>query len=126
MGCEPDGASALVCVPSAIPAEQRTRHFALARELLHEQVLEREELPNGYALRFAPANFESVVRFVANERKCCPLVSFEISVASGDGPLWLRMTGPAGTRAVLQAELNLPGTCGCQQDSHEPACAPNA
>lgn len=46
----------------------------------------------------------SVARFVANERKCCPFVSFSIEV-SGDGPVWLRMTGPAGTRECLEAEL---------------------
>jgi mercuric ion transport protein len=40
-------------------------------------------------------------------------VSFEITVAGADGSVWLRMTGPDGTRAVLQAELELRSSCNC-------------
>ncbi len=116
MECESNGASELVCVPGAIAAVERARHFALAHELFHERAQERQDLKNGYALRFASDTLESVARFVANERKCCPFVSFEITLASDDGPLWLRMTGPSGTREVLQAELDLPSACGCQQE----------
>lgn len=114
MECESTAAHELVCIPSAIAAPERTQHFALARELFHELTQERQELPNGYALRCGPEAFEAVARFVANERKCCPFVDFELTIASAGGPVWLRMTGPSGTRAVLEAELNQLGGCGCQ------------
>lgn len=109
----------LACVPSAIPVVDRLRHFALARELFQVQAKERVELPDGYAIRFASDAFEAVARFVANERKCCPFLVFELTLDSMSGPLWLRMTGPEGTRAVLDAELNLltptkiDRNCGC-------------
>ena len=75
--------------------------------------MERVGLPNGYALRFRPDAFDDVARFVANERKCCPFLSFELLLDAASGPIWLRMTGPEGTRAVLDAELNLNSVCHC-------------
>lgn len=104
----------LACVPSAIPATERASHFALARELFHEVAQERTDLPDGYAVRFSPDALEAVARFVANERKCCPFMNFELSIAPGSGPPWLRMTGPAGTREIVQAELGLADSCGCR------------
>lgn len=108
------GAPELACVPSAIPAAERQGHLALGRELLDVRARERVALPNGYAIRFEPDALESVARFVANERKCCPFLTFELTVDASTGPLWLHMTGPEGARAVLDAELNLTGSCGCK------------
>ena len=105
---------ALACVPSAIPAAERKGHLALGRELFEIRAREQVELPNGYAIRFQPEAFEAVARFVANERKCCPFLTFELTLDPTSGALWLRMTGPEGTRAVLDAELHLTGDCGCQ------------
>jgi hypothetical protein len=95
----------LACVPGAIPAEERPAHFALVAELFATAVLERTEVPGGYGFRFADERFESVAKFVANERKCCPFLDFEITVPAAGGPVWLRMTGPEGTREFLDAEL---------------------
>jgi hypothetical protein len=114
MNCETNPGSALACVPSAIPAAERASHFALARELFAQLARERTELPDGYAVRFHAGAFEAVARFVENERRCCPFMNFYLSVVRESGPLWLRMTGPAGTREVLRAELGLTGSgCGC-------------
>jgi hypothetical protein len=109
-----DRALALACVPFAIPEAERTEHFELARRLLTERAMERADLPQGYAFRFENEAFESVARFVANERKRCPFMTFELTLAPESGPIWLRMTGPEGTRSVLEAELNLAGSCSCK------------
>jgi hypothetical protein len=103
----------LACVPAAIPATQRKAHFELARDLVTTRALERLSLPEGYGFRFDPSAFDDVARFVTNERKCCPFLTFEVQVAAQSGAVWLRMTGPAGTREVLDAELNLADACGC-------------
>lgn len=94
----------LACVPGAIPADERAGHFDLARRLFGEAA-ERQAWGEGYAFRFAADAFEDVARFVANERRCCPFLDFEIA-AEAAGPVWLRLTGPVGTRAFLDAELS--------------------
>ena len=116
-------ASDLACVPGAIPASERAGHFALARELLISRAKERGDLENGHAFRFDPDALTSLVTFVENERKCCPFLTFDIVVSPGSGPIWLRMTGPAGTREVLRAELGLSRSCGCDDGAQGSACS---
>ena len=104
---------ALACIPSAIPAAERKTHFDLARDLFTRRATERVPLPEGYGFRFEVGDLEDVARFVANERKCCPFLTFQVEITAQSGSVWLRMTGPQGTREVLDAELNLSGSCGC-------------
>jgi hypothetical protein len=60
-----------------------------------------------------------VARFIANERKCCPFLHIEVEIAPGAGPMWLRLTGPPGTRELIEAELALAtaGPCNCCAES---------
>lgn len=114
-----DQLTVIACVPTAIPVKERLAHFALAKRLLTEGAVHREQLPNGYAFRFPAEMFASVAEFVANERKCCPFMRFDISVPESAEPVLLRMTGPEGTREVIDAELNLStcaaSGCGCSK-----------
>jgi hypothetical protein len=103
----------LACVPDAIPAGERSDHFARAKSLLQQFATGRTELPNGYAFSFDATALTEVARFIDNERKCCPFITFELKVTPGAGLLHLRMTGRDGTRAVLEAELSLSRSCGC-------------
>jgi mercuric ion transport protein len=112
----------LACVPDAIPATDRAGHFALARELLTSRAREQRDLANGYAFRFDADALTLLVRFIENERKCCPFITFELVVSDLCGPLWLRMTGPEGTRDVLKSELDLSGSCGCDEGAQGSAC----
>lgn len=97
----------LACVPGAIPEAERPLHFALIRRLFDETVEEREPIPNGYAFRFPADALEPLSRFLLNERKCCPFLSFALEAAPAGGPVWLRLAGPEGTRDFLDAELGL-------------------
>ena len=54
--------------------------------------------------------FDQVTQFIANERLCCPFFSFVLEVTPARGLIWLRITGRAGVKDFLQAEL---GQCGC-------------
>lgn len=96
----------LACVPDAIPADVRAAHFALAAELFGA-VRERREVEEGYAFRWGAERLEQVMRFVVNERLCCPFLELTITAGPADGPVWLRLCGPPGTRAFLDAELGL-------------------
>jgi hypothetical protein len=109
MACGSDSSAELACFSNAIAPDERPAHIALVEQLFGELVRERADLPNGYAYRFLPDAFELVARFIANERKCCPFLTFELEVSSDSGPIWLRLTGPAGTQGVLEAELEAPG-----------------
>ena len=95
----------LACVPGAIPASERSAHAALTHKLFAETVETRITIPSGYGYRFPEMTFEELSRFVVNERKCCPFLQFTIDVAPAGGPVWLRLTGPEGTREFLDAEL---------------------
>ena len=102
--------SGVACVPGAIPAGSRAAHFALARRLFGERARERRELADGVALRFDAADLADVARFVDHERRCCPFLRFGIELSPDGGPLWLRLTGPAGTRELLLAEPSFAST----------------
>ena len=110
-GVDSEGSSAvsLACVPGAIPAAERPAHFALLTRLLGEHAREREDLANGYAIRFDAEAFDDIARFVTNERRCCPFMSFTIELSADSGPIWLRLSGPAGTRDFLAAGLQQQG-----------------
>ena len=103
------GSIPLACVPGAIPAAERPAHFALIQSLFGETLLETAPLPDGYGFRFPASALEALTRFVANERKCCPFLTFVMEIPPADGPVWLRLAGPEGTRAFLEAELPLRG-----------------
>ena len=102
-----DPAVDIVCVPGAIPPGERAAHFELGLRVFAELAEERIDLPSGIALRLAGDNLSQVARFVANERKCCPFLHIEVEIAPGAGPMWLRLTGPPGTRELIEAELGL-------------------
>ncbi len=95
----------LACVPATISAAERSAHFALIARLFGQAARERREIPDGYAFRFEADEFDGVTRFAANERRCCPFLTFVLELSPDNGPLWLRLSGPAGTRAFLDVEL---------------------
>jgi hypothetical protein len=66
---------------------------------------ERIELEDGYSFRF-PGNDDwkpKIEEFIASERRCCSFFRFEVTYEAGLGPIWLRLTGPAGTKQFIEA-----------------------
>jgi hypothetical protein len=65
--------------------------------------VEEVEQADGYAYRFAGADspLESMLEFIAAERRCCPFLSFEIAFEPHGGPLWLRMRGSPRVKAFI-------------------------
>ena len=72
---------------------------------------EARVLPDGIALRYGsePDSLASVFEFILLERQCCPFLRFRLTVEPGGGPVWLELTGPAGTREFLAREIEGPG-----------------
>jgi hypothetical protein len=99
----------LACNLTAIETGQRQGHQALAEGLLGPAAQEIVDRPDGYALRFAADDYAAITRFVDNERRCCPFLRFALDVAPEGGPIWLRITGPEGAKAVLRAAVGWQG-----------------
>ena len=95
----------LACVPGGIPETDRAAHFALSHRLFGSELRERRDIPNGYEFRFLPDALPEISTFIQNERKCCPFLSFQLTISPSNGPIWLRVDGPEGTRLLLESEL---------------------
>jgi hypothetical protein len=76
---------------------------------VRSQAREVRELDSGYALRFAPedAVLSDLATLIELERQCCPFLRFELKVLPANGPIWLELTGPEGTRDFLRTILEL-------------------
>ena len=74
------------------------------------RVQEVRDLDSGYALRFDPedAVLADLATLIDLERQCCPFLRFELQVLPANGPVWLELSGPEGTRDFLRTVLNLP------------------
>jgi hypothetical protein len=91
---------ALVCNMDALTPAERQRSQELRREL---RFVEREELPDGYAFRCGTdGSLARLGEWIALERKCCPFFRFQLEVDGDTGPVWLRLTGPAGVKEFLR------------------------
>ena len=75
---------------------------------LFASVEEIAELPDGFAYRFAGAEspLQSLLEFIAAERRCCPFLSFELAFEPHGGPLWLRMRGSPRVKAFIEEAFN--------------------
>ena len=102
----------LACDMAAIPPERRAGHEALIRRLFGEAAREARELPDGYAWRFASEDYRDLAAFIDDERRCCPFLTFTLTLAPDGGPLWLRLTGGGEIKRFLQAELGVALTDG--------------
>ena len=73
---------------------------------LAAQALERVERPDGFAWRFEARTdvLQAIAGVIERERQCCAFLRFELTVEPAGGPVWLAVTGPAGTKGLL-AEL---------------------
>ena len=86
-------------------ADAFQHHMAEARRLL-SLATERRELRDGWALRL-PGDDATVLasaHWVLGERRCCPFLTFSLE-CNPERDLWIRVTGPEGTKEVLRAEL---------------------
>jgi hypothetical protein len=97
---------------SAIAVDQRGDHRATSEKLFRLVEVLRE-LPNGYSFRLP--NEAEVLRqaaqFIALERLCCPFFGFALEIEAGGSGVWLSLTGRAGVKPFILAEIgdHLPG-----------------
>ena len=89
--------------------ELQVRRAGLLADVRRSQQ-EVQWLADGVALRFAArsAQLAQLAAFIELERRCCAFLRFRLTVDPDGGPIWLELTGPAGTREFLAAELGDP------------------
>jgi len=82
---------------------QERRRTTLSK--VRDSVLETMEVQSGFAYRFPPdsAIISQLATMVVLERQCCPFLRFRITVEEADGPIWLELTGPEGTKEFLES-----------------------
>ncbi len=95
----------MACNLAALTPDQRQQQAALAAQLAHA-VAAIEALPDGYAFRYHTdaSTWQTVTTWVEFERQCCPFLTFTLE-RTGDGPVWLRLTGADGVKDFLAAQL---------------------
>jgi len=94
----------VACTPGGVPAEMRQRWLEVGVQI-YGAVEELQELPDGYACRL-PSDAATVLRaaeYVTLDRLCCTFARWELRVEPNGGPLWLRLTGPAGTKELTRS-----------------------
>lgn len=72
-----------------------------------DAVLEVKEMETGYAYRF-PTDVKSIAELadlITSEHLCCAFLRFNLIVEPGDGPIWLELSGPDGTKDFLNSLL---------------------
>ncbi len=86
------------------PEALRTRREGLLTDLVRRAV-RREDLSDGLRLEFAPSGetLALIARAVEAERHCCRFLRFGMTVEPDGGPVFLDLTGPAGTRDFISA-----------------------
>ena len=96
----------IACTLGALSEEERQVR-SRSIETLHAHALESKETPRGYLVGLPDERgvLVAALDLMRFERRCCPFLSFTVDVNGGEGPTWLHLTGPKGTRDFLKAEL---------------------
>jgi hypothetical protein len=94
---------------SLTAAELRDRETTLLDEF-KSAVVATEELEDGYAFRLTGDGrwMALIAELIVAERECCPFLAFGLVALPNQGPLIVRVTGPAGTKEFLRTLLCTP------------------
>jgi len=65
--------------------------------------LEVKEIASGFAYRFPSDDslLGDLFTLIQLEHQCCSFLKFSLIVEAGNGPVWLELTGPPGTKEFL-------------------------
>jgi len=94
------------CNMEAIAPDDRQKHLETIGSLFRS-VVQVGDLPRGYSFALAqddvPLNLAA--SFIDRERLCCPFFNFALRIEGSDRLLRLDITGPAGVKPFIIAEL---------------------
>ena len=98
----------IACDRDGLGSGELTRQGDLWRSVLAD-VEERRELDDGYgyAMRLPVGRLADVAELMGIERRCCGFLKLRLDVEASEPCIWFTLSGPAGTKSVLDAELGL-------------------
>ena len=94
----------IACNRDAVDAEETARQLALVERIVDE-LIERRELDNGYALKLPVQRLRDAAELMEIERRCCGFLNLSLEARASDDHVWLTFSGPRGTKEVLGTEL---------------------
>jgi len=85
------------------PADLQSRRDTLLPGIV-ARAQQSERLPDGMRWQFSPSSelLVALAAMIDAERRCCPFLRFQVVAEPDDGPVWLEVTGPTGTRDLLE------------------------
>lgn len=105
--CEAQNESVEMSCKLTTPELRKRKETVLAS--LKNQVLEKKELPEGYAYKFTGTDgmIDELTEFIKTERACCDFFIFNISISGDQNEAWLEIKGRKGTKDFIESELGL-------------------
>ena len=96
-------------IACSLPGEAQIARGEVIAEDLFAGADQVDELPDGYAFRFAVTEdrIDRLARFIAAERRCCPFFTFKLVFEPAEGPVWLRLRGPDGVKEFIRGIASL-------------------
>ena len=105
--CESNGMTTDITCKLTKPELRKRKETVLTE--LKKQVLEKKELPNGFAYRFAGDNqtIDQLTEFIKTERECCDFFTFILTITGDKKTAWLALTGAGKVKSFILSELEL-------------------
>jgi len=92
----------IACTLTALELQARRTEVL---QKVRAAALEVKETADGFAYRF-PSNdslLSDLSTLIQLEHQCCPFLKISLIVEAGNGPIWLELTGPSGTKEFLRS-----------------------
>src|SRR5882672_12885241 len=96
----------IACRMDALTREERTRRAELFGKLA-AAVNQVREQPDGFGLTLSknPDIWMTAAEFITLERRCCPFLTFALTIEAEDGAMSMSLTGRPGVKEFLATEL---------------------
>jgi hypothetical protein len=90
----------IICTLTEPELRQRRREIL---DGVKTAAIRTTEFPNGYSYEFTTDSelLTMLARLVALEHKCCPFLSFRISLEAGAGTVILEVSGPSEAKPMI-------------------------
>lgn len=90
----------IICTLS--DAELQARRETVLKDVA-SRILEIRQLTDGFAYRLPSTALLQLAELINLERTCCQFLTFKLTLEPANGPVWLEVTGPPGSKDFLSS-----------------------